>query len=417
MKTFTSIFLFLISFQLVYSQEKYIIDGIFFDYGKSSLHSQSFNTMDKLAALLIDNKRINVEIGVHGRTSNDLNLTEGRAQSICNYLIKKGVNEKQITYKGYGNSVPLMSPTNCVGQVANGRTEIYFIENSKSLNISNYNFLFTKENYIKKCLIDRVEYIKYRCKSFDYDVIIKEDSLCINYLLTDALYSDTIKLLLLNKQEEFIALELSAYNSALKGNIKECDFYLTRFPNGKNTAKIIENKEKCFYTTSLEGSISDCDKYLNSYPNGKYIVQVNERKSQLIKIDEEQKIAKQKQLEEERLAKIKAQQDKVNAELQYEQSRKNSIINASIGDRLCFSQGWTRTESFFFMPYTAANYTMSIICFIERKEGENYQIRIADVSSSQSGEYSSPNINGVKVSKGDIIWVKPLGDANWHKCD
>ncbi len=152
-------------------------------------------------------------------------------------------------------------------------------------------------------------------------------------------------------------------------------------------------------------------------------------------LDEKKRLSKSKaeqqyeqDREKERLSKSKAEQQyeqdrekerlsKWKAEQQYEQDRESSIKKASIGDRLCFSQGWSRTESFFFQKYTAANYTMSIICFIERVEKENYQIRIADISSSNHNEYSNPNINGVKVSKGDIIWVKPLGDSNWHICD
>jgi hypothetical protein len=194
--------------------------------------------------------------------------------------------------------------------------------------------------------------------------------------------------------------------------------FVNRFPNSTYRKSMLDeitnfDNEK-FNQSKNNNTKYSYQQYLELFPLG---LNADEARNKIKQIEQEEKLALEKQQEEERQAKIKAQQDKANAEYEYEQNRKNRIKNASVGDRLCFSQGWTRTESFFFIPYTAANYTMSIICFIERKEGENYQVRIADVSSSKSGEYSSPNINGVKVNKGDVIWVKPLNDSKWHKCD
>jgi hypothetical protein len=209
------------------------------------------------------------------------------------------------------------------------------------------------------------------------------------------------------------------YQTAIKSkSASKLTAFVSRFPNSiyrKSAIDEITNLDNEKYKQAKSNNTTySYQQYLNLFPLG---LNADEAQNKIKAIDQEEKLALEKQLEETRLEKVKERQDKINAEYEYEQNRKNSIKTATIGDRLCFSQGWTRKESFLFQKYTAANYTMSIICFIERTEGENYQVRIADVSSNKSGEYSSPNINGVKVSKGDVIWVKPLKDANWHKCD
>ena len=56
---------------------------------------------------------------------------------------------------------------------------------------------------------------------------------------------------------------------------------------------------------------------------------------------------------------------------------------------------------------------MMVTCFIERIEEEHYQLRVGDVSSSDNRRSTTPTINGVNVSKGDIIWARPLNGNQW----
>lgn len=108
-----------------------------------------------------------------------------------------------------------------------------------------------------------------------------------------------------------------------------------------------------------------------------------------------------------------------------EQKRKNDLAlaetrriaylkKATVGDMMIYTQDWERNESYLFGFYKKNTpFTMIIKCYIERIEGEKFQVRIADVSSSDTRNYSIPDINGIKISKGDIIWIKPLKDRNW----
>ena len=97
-----------------------------------------------------------------------------------------------------------------------------------------------------------------------------------------------------------------------------------------------------------------------------------------------------------------------------ENKRVGYIKKATVGDLLIYTQDWQRTDSYLF-GYFKKNtpYTMIIKCYIERIEGEKYQIRIADVSSSSNENYATPEIKGIKIHRGDIIWVKPFQDKNW----
>jgi len=107
----------------------------------------------------------------------------------------------------------------------------------------------------------------------------------------------------------------------------------------------------------------------------------------------------------------KAAQDHVAEIKRREERRLYDIRNAEIGEKLLYSESWTWQEGWIFVE--RGRYTMMVTCFIERKEGERYQLRIGDVKSSDPNRHSSPTINGVRVSKGDIIWARPLVDDRW----
>lgn len=77
--------------------------------------------------------RQNVVILVEGHTddrgSHALNdrLSNGRAESVKRYLIKKGINPNRIRTKGYGKRKPIASNLTEFGRKMNRRTEIVII--------------------------------------------------------------------------------------------------------------------------------------------------------------------------------------------------------------------------------------------------------------------------------------------------
>jgi outer membrane protein OmpA-like peptidoglycan-associated protein len=87
------------------------LKNIQFNFGKTSLHPDSFDELKSVAEMLTDNPTLELEIGGHtdneGPEDYNLILSQGRAQSVVDYLITQGVNKTQLIAKGYGESKPI----------------------------------------------------------------------------------------------------------------------------------------------------------------------------------------------------------------------------------------------------------------------------------------------------------------------
>lgn len=92
-------------------EKTFEVADILYDVAKWDLRPESMVSLDALVELLNDNKNITIELGSHTdfRGSDDKNqeLSQKRAQSVVDYLIQKGINNKRLTAKGYGESVPM----------------------------------------------------------------------------------------------------------------------------------------------------------------------------------------------------------------------------------------------------------------------------------------------------------------------
>ncbi|HEU4718856.1 MAG TPA: OmpA family protein [Bacteroidia bacterium] len=90
-----------------------VIPGIEYDFDKATLRPESMKVLDDLAAFLILNDNISVEIAAHtdsrGSDSYNLDLSQRRAQSCVDYLISKGISRDRLVAKGYGETVPLIT--------------------------------------------------------------------------------------------------------------------------------------------------------------------------------------------------------------------------------------------------------------------------------------------------------------------
>ena len=88
------------------------LDNIFFEFGKATLTPESSTALDKLVKILNDNPNITIEIGAHtdrvGSAEGNLQLSGKRAQSVVDYLVKKGIEAERLTAKGYGKSQPVV---------------------------------------------------------------------------------------------------------------------------------------------------------------------------------------------------------------------------------------------------------------------------------------------------------------------
>ncbi len=84
----------------------------FFDLGKSTLRPESFVELNKLFDFLVNNSTLSIEIGGHTDTRGDdkenLKLSNDRAKAVYDYVIAKGIEAKRISFKGYGETKPVI---------------------------------------------------------------------------------------------------------------------------------------------------------------------------------------------------------------------------------------------------------------------------------------------------------------------
>lgn len=84
------------------------IKPIYFDVNKSTIKPKSENELAKIIKILNDMPTMKIEVGSHtdsrGRDSYNLTLSQARAKSTSNYLIKRGISPSRITMKGYGET-------------------------------------------------------------------------------------------------------------------------------------------------------------------------------------------------------------------------------------------------------------------------------------------------------------------------
>ncbi len=112
-------------------KESVIELNVFFDTDKHGIKKQYHNELNRVATFLKQYPTIVVEIGGHTDSDADADynqeLSEKRADSIKNYLIKKGVNKDQMVLRGYGESSPKYPNTSEWNKSLNRRSEVKII--------------------------------------------------------------------------------------------------------------------------------------------------------------------------------------------------------------------------------------------------------------------------------------------------
>ena len=102
--------------------------NIYFEPDSFNLLPGSEPELQKLITFLKENSGVNVEIQGHtddtGSPEHNLQLSELRAKSVVNYLIKNGIEKNRLTSKGYGQNFPVASNNTEEGRSLNRRTTI-----------------------------------------------------------------------------------------------------------------------------------------------------------------------------------------------------------------------------------------------------------------------------------------------------
>ncbi len=104
-----------------------VMRNIFFDFDKASLRPESNLELDRLRKVMLDYPSMKIEISGHtdNKGSADYNrkLSESRAKSVLDYLVKKGISPDRMSFAGYGFERPLSANDTEEGRQLNRRTE------------------------------------------------------------------------------------------------------------------------------------------------------------------------------------------------------------------------------------------------------------------------------------------------------
>jgi len=92
---------------------KIVLKNIFYDYNKATLRDASKNELDRLIKLLEENPTLKIELSAHtdsrGGDKYNEDLSQRRAQSCVDYLIKGGIATDRLVSKGYGEQELIIS--------------------------------------------------------------------------------------------------------------------------------------------------------------------------------------------------------------------------------------------------------------------------------------------------------------------
>jgi outer membrane protein OmpA-like peptidoglycan-associated protein len=108
------------------------LNHIYFEQSEFKLLEDSFEELNRVAALLKDNPTMEIQLEGHTDNVGDFNLnvalSKNRVQAVQEYLVNKGIESKRILYKGYGSTRPIASNANETSRKQNRRVEFVILK-------------------------------------------------------------------------------------------------------------------------------------------------------------------------------------------------------------------------------------------------------------------------------------------------
>lgn len=108
------------------------MDKLYFKSDSFNITQSNYPILDEVYEFLIENNDVSIEVGGHtnGKPSHDFcdNLSSKRAKAVHDYLRKKGIPERRLSYKGYGKRNPIASNKTVSGRKKNQRVEVKILE-------------------------------------------------------------------------------------------------------------------------------------------------------------------------------------------------------------------------------------------------------------------------------------------------
>jgi OOP family OmpA-OmpF porin len=108
------------------------LKNIYFDFDKTSLKQESYVELNKVVDFLKQNAKVSIEIAGHtdskGSDEYNLNLSQGRSQSVVDYLVSQGIGAARLQAHGYGETKPIDTNDTDEGRANNRRVEFTILK-------------------------------------------------------------------------------------------------------------------------------------------------------------------------------------------------------------------------------------------------------------------------------------------------
>lgn len=108
--------------------QEIVMDSIDFEQGKAIFLSTAHNMLEDLTAILQMNSHYVIEISGHtddtGDPEENQKLSTRRAKAVYDYLLSSGIAETRLSYRGYGQSRPIVLNDDAKGRAINERIQI-----------------------------------------------------------------------------------------------------------------------------------------------------------------------------------------------------------------------------------------------------------------------------------------------------
>jgi outer membrane protein OmpA-like peptidoglycan-associated protein len=104
------------------------MSDVLFDSGKYTLKSEAREKLAKVAGILLAYPGLNIQVDGHtdnvGGEEYNQTLSDQRAMSVRDYLVREGVSTNSVTAKGFGKTQPIASNETSAGRRTNRRVEL-----------------------------------------------------------------------------------------------------------------------------------------------------------------------------------------------------------------------------------------------------------------------------------------------------
>lgn len=108
------------------------LKNIYFDFNETTLKKESFTELNKVVDFLKQNPTVEIEIAGHtdnkGTDDYNANLSQGRSQSVVDYITGQGIENFRLTAHGYGESKPIDTNDTDEGRANNRRVEFTVVK-------------------------------------------------------------------------------------------------------------------------------------------------------------------------------------------------------------------------------------------------------------------------------------------------